>query len=260
MNLILFLNGNLGLKVLKHLVNNQDHNILAVVLNSEKKRSISYLDEVKAVLKNEGYLSQVVVWNGSKLQLRELCKFLDTPTYGVSALFGHILPKEMTSKFTGGILNLHPSLLPIGRGANPVSWSIIDRQPQGISLHLIDQQLDAGDLIFQKEIDLSGKTTAGEIYENAIFELFTAFLVNFPKWVNGELTPFPQSALGATFHKSSDLDALRMMKEEDFGSFGDFIRRIQACTFSNGKFPLFEDYEGKIWEVELKMTNPWNQD
>ena len=259
MNLILFINGNLGLKVLKYLVNNQDYNIIAVVLNSEKKRSSSYQDEVNTVLKNEGNISQVVLWDGSKLQSSELCKLLDAPTYGVSALFGHILPKDITSKFTGGILNLHPSLLPIGRGANPVSWSIIDKQPQGISLHLIDQQLDAGDLIFQKEIDVSGKATAGEIYETAIFELFTAFLVNFPKWVNGELTPYPQSTLGATFHKSGALDALRMIREEDFGSFGDFIRRIQACTFSNGKFALFQDYEGKIWEVELKMTNPRNQ-
>jgi methionyl-tRNA formyltransferase len=260
MNLVLFINGNLGLKVLNHLVNNQDHKVIAVVLNSEKKRSIGYLDEVNIVLKNEGYISQVVLWNGSKLQLRKLYKFLNAPTYGVSALFGHVLPKELTGKFTGGILNLHPSLLPIGRGANPVSWSIIDGQPQGISLHLIDQQLDAGDLIFQKEIDASGKTTAGEVYEYAMLELFTAFQVNFPKWIAGELTPYPQSALGVTFHKSSELDALRMIKEEDFGSFGDFIRRIQACTFSNGRVPQFEDNEGKIWEVELKMMNPRTQD
>ena len=121
MNLILFINGNLGLKVLKYLVNNQDYNIIAVVLNSEKKRSISYQDEVNTVLKNEGNISQVVLWDGSKLQSSELCKLLDAPTYGVSALFGHILPKDITSKFTGGILNLHPSLLPTGRGANPVS-------------------------------------------------------------------------------------------------------------------------------------------
>ena len=260
MNLVLFINGSLGLKVLSHLVNNQDHKIIAVVLNSEKKRSIGYIDEVHTVLEKAGYISQVLIWNRNKLQFRELYKSLDAPTFGVSALFGHILPKEFTSKFTGGILNLHPSLLPIGRGANPVSWSIIDRQPQGISLHLIDEHLDTGDLIFQKEIDSSGKTTAGEVYEYAMLELFTAFQVIFPKWVYGKLTPYPQSASGATLHKSSDLDALRIIRESDFGSFGDFIRRIQACTFSNGRFPLFEDYEGKIWEVELKMMNPRNQD
>lgn len=260
MNLVLFINGNLGLKVLNHLLNSQNFNVIAVVLNSEKKRSVSYLGEVNAVLMNEGSASKVVLWNGSKLQLGELCEFLDGPTYGVSTLFGHILPKELTSKFTGGVLNLHPSLLPIGRGANPVSWSIIDRQPQGISLHLIDQQLDAGDLIFQKEIDINGKATAGEVYENAMHELFSAFQVNFPKWVYGELAPYPQPALGATFHKSRDLDALRLIREEEFGSFGDFIRRILACTFSDGRVPLFEDDEGKLWDVELKLTNPRNQE
>ena len=53
MNVILFINGNLGLKVLNYLVNNQEFNIIAVVLNSEKKLSISYIDEVNSILKNE---------------------------------------------------------------------------------------------------------------------------------------------------------------------------------------------------------------
>ncbi len=259
MNLVLFINGNLGLKILRYLVENPDHNVIAVILNSEKKRVISYVKEVNRILKNENYASQVVLWNGSYLQLEEFDNFLKAPTYGVSALFGHILPQGLISKFTGGILNLHPSLLPIGRGANPISWSIIDKQPQGITLHLIDKQLDTGGIIFQKEIETSLDMTAGDIYENAIDELFNVFSVYFPKWIHGELSPYPQPTSEATFHKSRDFNALRIIGESDFGSFGDFIRRIQASTFSDGRFPLFEDNMGKIWEVELKMTNPRNQ-
>ena len=260
MNLVLFINGKLGLKILGHLVGDQNYNITAVVLNSEKKRTVSYVEEVNKVLSNQNYVSQVVLWNRSNIQLEEISKSLETPSYGVSALFGHILPQNLIGKFTGGILNLHPSLLPIGRGSNPISWSIIDKQPQGITLHLIDQKLDTGDVIFQKKIETSLEMSAGEIYENSIEELFNVFSLYFPKWINGEVSPSPQPTSGNTFHKSEDLDALRKIKENDFGSFGDFIRRIQASTFSDGRFPLFEDSMGKIWEVRLKMTNPRNQD
>jgi len=260
MNLVLFINGNLGLKILGHLVGNPGYNIIAVILNSEKKRTVGYVEEVNRVLSNQNHVPQVVLWDGSNIQLEEIGKSLETPSYGVSALFGHILPQGLISKFTGGILNLHPSLLPIGRGANPISWSIINKQPQGITLHLIDHQLDTGDIIFQKKIDTSLEMSAGEIYENSIDELFNVFSVYFPKWVDGEVSPSPQPTLGTTFHKSDDFDALRKIKENDFGSFGDFIRRIQASTFSDGRFPLFEDSMGNIWEVELKMTNPRNQD
>lgn len=260
MNLVLFINGNLGLKILGHLVEDPDYNIIAVILNSEKKRAVNYVEEVNRVLTNQNYVSQVVLWNGSNIQLEEIGKSLEPPIYGVSALFGHILPQGLISKFKGGILNLHPSLLPIGRGANPISWSIINKQPQGITLHLINQQLDAGDIVFQKEIKSSIEMTAGEIYENSINELFNVFSIYFTKWVNGEVSPYPQPPSEATLHKSGDFNALRKITENEFGSFGDFIRRIQASTFSNARYPLFEDSMGKIWEVELKITNPRNQD
>ena len=260
MNLVLFINGNLGLKILGHLVEAPDYKIVAVILNSEKKRNTSYVEEVNRVLKNQNYKSQVVLWKRDNFQFEEIDKSLEAPIYGVSALFGHVLPLELISKFTGGILNLHPSLLPIGRGANPISWSIMNKNPQGVTLHLIDQHIDNGDIVFQKEIGSSSEMNAGEIYENAMNELFCAFSVYFPKWINGELNPYPQSTTEATFHKSSDFNALRIIKENDFGSFGDFIRRIQATTFSDGRIPLFEDDMGKMWEVELKMTNPRNQD
>lgn len=260
MNLVLFINGNLGLRILKNLVETPDHEILAVILNSEEKRTVGYIEEVNRILNSENYLPKVLLWNGSDLLLEELDMLPEMPAYGISALFGHIFSHELISKFIGGILNLHPSLLPFGRGANPVSWSIIDRLPQGITLHLIDKTLDTGDIIFQKEIFTSLEMTAGEIYEITMAELLDAFSTYFPKWINGELSPYPQPTTVATFHKSSDLSDLRLIKENDFGSFGEFIRRIQASTFSDGRLPLFADRSGKVWEIEFKMTNPRNQD
>ena len=66
--------------------------------------------------------------------------------------FPHILPKEFFSKFKFCI-NIHPSLLPMYRGPNPIIWGLLDKSYAfGITLHLIDEGIDTGDIICKREI------------------------------------------------------------------------------------------------------------
>jgi methionyl-tRNA formyltransferase len=66
--------------------------------------------------------------------------------------FPHILPKEFFSKFRYCI-NIHPSLLPNYRGPKPIIWGLLDRISEfGITLQLIDEGIDTGDIICQKVI------------------------------------------------------------------------------------------------------------
>ncbi len=50
------------------------------------------------------------------------------------------------------IINLHISLLPYNRGADPNFWSWLDDTPKGVSIHYIDKGLDSGCLIIQKNV------------------------------------------------------------------------------------------------------------
>lgn len=60
-----------------------------------------------------------------------------------------------------GCINFHPSLLPLNRGANPSCWTILNnRQKTGITFHYITKGIDAGAIIEQYEIPLSGYETA----------------------------------------------------------------------------------------------------
>lgn len=50
-------------------------------------------------------------------------------------------------------INIHPSLLPDYRGPHPIMWGLLDKNPLfGITLHSIDQGIDTGDVICQREI------------------------------------------------------------------------------------------------------------
>lgn len=259
MRVVLFINGSLGLQILNFVAQISEYKISAIVLNSEKKRSINYIEEVERVLDVRNIHTRIVIWEDKKVQLEKIYSKLESPTHGVSALFGHVLPGELISKFTEGVLNLHPSLLPVGRGANPISWSIVNQQAQGVTLHLIDQNLDTGDIIFQKQITTNIGMSAGDVYGLAMAELFDAFTKYFPSWIRGELVAFPQGELEYSQHTSHELEQLQVIREEEVFSFGDFVRRMQATTFSDGRLPLFQDNFGNIWKVRFKVSLVQNE-
>ena len=65
----------------------------------------------------------------------------------------HILSKRFFSRFKYCI-NVHPSLLPVYRGPEPIIWGLLDKSPVfGITLHLVDEGIDTGDIICQRAAD-----------------------------------------------------------------------------------------------------------
>lgn len=252
MRLALFINGKLGLQVLSFILQNSNHKIVAIFLNSQEKRSTDYIENVKDLF-GDSHLPQIICWENMTKDFKNFHKDLESPTHAVSALFGHILPKDVIEEFTGGILNLHPSLLPIGRGAHPISWSIMDERPQGITLHLIDQGLDTGDVVFQREIFTDISMSAGDIYETAMTELFKSFSIYFPRWIKGELDAYAQSESKAIRHTSKEIESLQTINENEVSTFGGFIRRLQAITFSDGRLPIFIDNLDNMWEINFHI-------
>jgi len=254
-DVVLFINGNLGLKILKLVIEKSDVRLVSVFVNSSEKKSSGFTEEVKDLVMQVNHPIPIVTWENSESATKNL-ENLGPAAIGISALFGHVLTEDVIMKFSHGILNLHPSLLPIGRGAHPIPWSIIENLPQGISIHLISKELDAGEIIFQKTITSDIAMSAGEVYETAVSELAENFLTYWSKWLSGEILAYPQSDLGITYHRSSELLALSTILETEYATFGDFVRRIQATTFSNGDLPSFKDNTGKVWKISLTLSEP----
>jgi methionyl-tRNA formyltransferase len=174
--------------------------------------------------------------------------------YGISALFGHILPSAWLESTRCEIVNLHPSLLPIGRGADPIPWSIIGKQKQGVTLHIINSGLDTGPILSQKEIPTNIGMNAGEIYETAIEVLYKELENKFYSWINGAVELTEQSNSVSLTRKSQDLESIRVLKPDEIGTFAEFFRKLQALTFSDCRRPLFVDESGRVWKVEVSLT------
>ncbi|WP_430816956.1 methionyl-tRNA formyltransferase [Carboxylicivirga sp. RSCT41] len=78
------------------------------------------------------------------------------PDLIVVANFNQILKKGILSIPKIGCINVHPSLLPDYRGANPIFWMFKNNeQTGGTTIHLIDEGIDTGGIIKQSEFRLS---------------------------------------------------------------------------------------------------------
>jgi methionyl-tRNA formyltransferase len=92
-------------------------------------------------------------------------------------------PKIITSKMFSiteyGFVNTHPSLLPFSRGRNYNFWTIVEESPFGVSIHCVEEGIDNGDIIAQKEIDYCWIDTGGSLFKKARIEMIKLFKDNY---------------------------------------------------------------------------------
>ncbi len=73
-------------------------------------------------------------------------------TLGLCASFDHLIPPDLIKLFGGQLYNLHPSLLPQYRNVSPVPYAIaMGDKVTGITLHLISEGIDSGEIVAQVE-------------------------------------------------------------------------------------------------------------
>jgi len=77
-----------------------------------------------------------------------------------------MLPKVVWQMPVYGTFNLHASLLPDYRGAAPINWAVINGEvTTGVTTFFIDEKIDTGAIILQKECPISKKDTAGILHD-----------------------------------------------------------------------------------------------
>lgn len=107
--------------------------------------------------------------------------------------YGFIIPQTVIDYFSLGIINSHFSLLPRWRGADPITFSILNGDAEsGVSLMLITAGLDEGPLLAQANFKLPPLVTTPELTKELI-RLSNQMLQEFvPRYVQGQLKPYPQ--------------------------------------------------------------------
>ncbi|MDB5163406.1 MAG: fmt, methionyl-tRNA formyltransferase [Candidatus Saccharibacteria bacterium] len=130
----------------------------------------------------------------NKQELSEL--FLTKPVQsklGIVIDYGIIISRDVIDYFPLGIVNSHFSLLPRWRGADPITAAILHGDSEtGISLMLIDEKLDEGELLAQAPYEISSPLTTPQLTKDLIELSHQTLVAVVPDYVAGHITPAPQ--------------------------------------------------------------------
>tara|TARA_B100001250_G_C19794302_1_gene788059 strand:- start:713 stop:1927 length:1215 start_codon:yes stop_codon:yes gene_type:complete len=123
----------------------------------------------------------------------------------ISFGYQHIINKKIINHWKNKIINLHMSYLPYNRGSSPNYWAINDKTPSGVTIHLIDEGIDTGDILIQKEVKFnSKKDTYRTTYNELKLVMENLFKENYKEILTGKIIPQKQQHKG-TIHFDKDL-------------------------------------------------------
>lgn len=171
----------------------------------------------------------------------------------VIAAFGKILPTEVLKIPERGTLNVHPSLLPRLRGASPIQSAILGEEKTGVTIMLLDEEMDHGAIVAQRERIIknfaSDPPRASELEKDLAHfggELLAEII---PEWVSGNITPSPQDHARATYCKKiSKEDGLIDLSADPYEN----LRKIRAFDEWPGAYYFADGEERKI---RVKITD-----
>ncbi|WP_338733478.1 methionyl-tRNA formyltransferase [Mangrovimonas cancribranchiae] len=115
-----------------------------------------------------------------------------------------MLPKVVWQMPELGTFNLHASLLPNYRGAAPINWAIINGETKtGVSTFFIDEKIDTGEMILQKEVPIDFNENAGSLHDKLMHtgKELVIDTVQLIEQGNVKTTPQPQISNIKTAYK-----------------------------------------------------------
>lgn len=180
-NIIFFGSGWFVLPVIQKL---KKFNLKLVVTNESNGKAVEFCRD-----NNIPFISS----NLKDKETIEKIKSLE-PTVAILASYGAFIPSKIINLFENGIINIHPSLLPLWKGPSPIPYTLLNGDTKtGVTLIKLDDQIDHGPIISQKPYELSVNETSQDLL-SILFEIGSEMVVEeIQKLENGEtITETPQ--------------------------------------------------------------------
>jgi methionyl-tRNA formyltransferase len=159
-----------------------------------------------------------------------------------------------------GAFNIHTSILPKYRGAAPIQYALLNGdKTTGVSIQKMVKEMDAGDLVLFKEINISPTENGGQLYTRLKFEAALSTCDLIFKILNNQLTFTPQDPKGVSFAPTlKKEDGLINFKNSNFEKINNQIRALDPwpgtyCFLGKERLKIFslEKAEKKLSPGEV---------
>jgi methionyl-tRNA formyltransferase len=200
-------------------------------------------------------LNEEFVFKGTQCIHENALKILSSLSldYIIGIHFPYIISKDLLEVPQVGFINLHPAFLPFNKGWNTPSWAILDGTPYGATLHFMEEKLDAGNIILQKEIQVDFCDTANTLYQKVLDLEFEVFKDSFQQLLSLNPKSYKQTVEG-TSYKKSDLKSVQRLNLENNISVGELLNKLKGLTTNNINEAAYVEYEGKKIALQIKLV------
>ncbi len=186
---------------------------------------------------------KIVNNNEFKDEIREL-----KPDLVCVVAYGVILPKSFLKIPELGCINLHPSMLPNYRGPAPIQWAILNGDKKtGVTIMYLNEKMDAGDIITQKEVEIDEDETTGDLW-NRLSGLGAELLLQVVKNIEaGKIERTPQAdefTLAPMLNKEmAKID----WQNQDANKIKNLVRGLNPIM---GTYTFLNSKKVKFWRVQ----------
>lgn len=171
------------------------------------------------------------------------------PDLIVTCAYGQYIPLKILNIPKHKSVNIHASLLPKYRGAAPIHYSILSGDTfTGITMMLMSNKMDCGDMLFKAKIKILNKTSSelflelSSLAKNNIIEWLT-------KYFNDDYVPVKQIESQATYSKKINKNESEILHTD---SIKETIRKIQAFDKFPGTYIIYKGKKLKVFKASIK--------
>ena len=213
---------------LKSLIDSDIFEIAAVITQPDKPKGRKQIIEPSPV-KVLAQKNDIEILQPEKLKKNQ--EVIDrlkatSPDLLVVVAYGQIIPKSILEIAKLGNVNVHPSLLPKYRGASPIQNAILNNEAKtGLTILLIDEEMDHGPILDKKKIILDGTETNESLHQKLSGKFGTEFFIDtLKKFINQEIKPQEQNHSQATYCQLIEKDEARINWQEPAKNISAKIR------------------------------------
>lgn len=229
-------------------------NIKAVITQPDRRRGrgkkVQYTPVKKESLKRK--LSVLQPKNINSDEMIEKLNEMDLDLIVVVA-YGQILSRKLLDLPEKGCINLHASLLPEYRGSSPIQQAILDgKDKTGVTTMFMEEGLDTGDIIYQKEVEIKNNYNAGDLHDELAksgAELLTKTVLDLKEY-DVPTTPQDESKSSYTGQLSKEDGLIDWEKSSQ-----DIYYFVKAMNPWPGSFTYLDGKLLKIFEAEILDNN-----
>ncbi len=173
----------------------------------------------------------------------------------ISNGYGPIIKNPIISEYKNKIINMHISFLPYGKGLMPNVWSFFEGTPKGVSIHFIDEGIDTGNIIFQKQVEFSENETLKTSHDKLIQILIDLLIEKWNEIKNNNYEIINQKKMNVkvNYHNKEDSEKLMACFAKRWDTP---ITEVEALgrKYSFSIKSLLENYEKESHSIKIKQA------